>query len=537
MSPRLDIANLPTGTVLLGKYRVEHTIGVGGMGVVVACHHRTLGTRVALKFLLPRLVSDRAVARRFVREAQAANRIHSEHVARIMDVDQLPNGLPFIVMEYLEGNNIAAHLAAGRTFSIPEALDLAVQAAEAIAQAHRVGVIHRDVKPSNLFLVEAPGEPLLLKIVDFGISKITGQAEAGFQQGLTETSTVLGSGLYMSPEQMRSAKDVDGRTDIYGLGLCLYELLTHTLPYVADNFADLCVKVQTEPPVPMRHYRPDVPEALARAIARAYAVQLDERYGSPADFALALAPFVAPPTRVLIEAVQQLGTRAVGETPLPPALAQTVVERVVKVPSEPPTAATRIEGRKAGAGAGAPAIASTSSSGSLSLRSTAAEVGRRVAPWAAILACVVLGVALAAWWFNHHAPAAPATSVPALEPSSEPRSRETPGASEPTSPVPVTGPDAAAAEPEASATDEQEPPSATRGGSVRLTPRAVPSGEASALPSASAAPSTEPSAAAVAPAEATATAQAHPERPEAEGDVRCLTTDPVTGEQKQVPCN
>ncbi len=297
-----DVLNIQPGTLLLDKYRVIETVGVGGMGVVLSVQHINLGTRMAIKLLLPQLMSNEALVKRFLREARAATRIQGEHVARVLDVDTLPDGLPYMVMEYLEGWDLARHIAEGRRFTIPEAIECIRQAAEALAQAHEVGIIHRDIKPANLFLIES-GSKALVKVLDFGISKMVEDGDDAGAVGLTKTTTVLGSGLYMSPEQMRSAKNVDHRTDIYALAVCLYELLTHSHPYDADSFGELCIRVSTEEPEPIRKHRPDVSEALAQVIAKGYAREPHDRYETVAEFAAALAPHASaeastpPPTQ------------------------------------------------------------------------------------------------------------------------------------------------------------------------------------------------------------------------------------------------
>src|SRR5262249_18177189 len=173
---------------------------------------------------------------------------------------------PYMVMEFLEGKDLGRFLREGKRFPIDEALDLTVQACDALARAHAVGVIHRDVKPSNLFLTRRPDGTPLLKVLDFGIAKVVEDADKDKLQ-LTKTTVVMGSALYMSLEQMRSTKTVDHRTDVYALGISLYELLTGTHPFTAESFSELCVKVSLDPPQPLRDHRPDVPEALAEAIA------------------------------------------------------------------------------------------------------------------------------------------------------------------------------------------------------------------------------------------------------------------------------
>ena len=321
MNHPLDVAKLPAGTVLLDKYRVIRTLGVGGMGAVVAAEHMQLGNRVAIKFLLPTLVDNEMVVARFLQEAKAATRIQSEHVASVVDVGQMTGdglpakGIPYMVMEYLEGKDLSEWVKMGKKFPVDDAIDYIVQACEALAQAHKAGIIHRDIKPANLFLSQRDDREVV-KVLDFGISKL--MEEGPEDMGLTKTTTVLGSGLYMSPEQMRSAKSVDFRTDIYSLGVCLFELLTGTQPHTAETFSELCVKVNIDDPTPLRDYRPDISKELAETIAVAYARKPEDRYQSVQELASALAPFARGGSQPTIEQIQGI-TRHESMVPPPPA--------------------------------------------------------------------------------------------------------------------------------------------------------------------------------------------------------------------------
>ncbi|MBW2526705.1 MAG: protein kinase, partial [Deltaproteobacteria bacterium] len=387
MGEPVDVTNLEPGTVLLNKYRVVETLGIGGMGVVVAADHLMLATRVALKFLLPKLLSNEQVAERFMREARAAIRIDSSHVCKVIDVDTLPDGPPFMVMEYLQGEDLAFLVDSGRRFAIEEAIDLIVQAAEALAQAHKVGIVHRDVKPANLFLVERGEEPAVVKVLDFGISKVMDDGDFAEQAALTKTTAVLGSGLYMSPEQMRSAKNVDRRTDVYALGVCLFELLTHTLPYTADSFAELCVKVSTEPPEPLRKYRPDVSEELAQVIAKAYTAKPDDRYQSIAEFAEALAPYSMPTSQATIDHIAIIGDRPTSPSMSvpPPAAPSDSGQQLRLAPGQTTAASADDSGQYVRT---APGHTTTGASASLA-RTAAAEAPKR-APVGMIVAASVL---------------------------------------------------------------------------------------------------------------------------------------------------
>ncbi|APR87736.1 Serine/threonine-protein kinase pkn3 [Minicystis rosea] len=308
VSAPLGIAGIAPGAVLLDKYRVVREIGAGGMSLVLSAAHVSLGTKVAIKLLLPTLADLPDSPQRFEREAKAATRIEGEHVAKVLDAGTLPAdgpgaGRPYMVMELLEGKDLGRLIKEGRHFSVTEAIDLVVQAADALSRAHEAGVVHRDVKPSNLFLTQRSDGSPLVKVLDFGISKVVEEA-AQESLELTKTTAVMGSAMYMSPEQMRSTKTVDRRTDVWSLGISLYELLTHTHPWTAETFSELCVKVSLDPPDPLRVHRHDVSEALARAIEIAYARKLEERYQSVGQLVLALAPFASPATRKHILAIR-----------------------------------------------------------------------------------------------------------------------------------------------------------------------------------------------------------------------------------------
>jgi eukaryotic-like serine/threonine-protein kinase len=297
-------AGVTPGEILLGKYRVERVLGMGGMGVVVAATHVSLEERVAIKFLLPDALLNPDTVARFLREARAAVRIKSEHVARVTDVGTLENGAPYMIMEYLDGSDLAGHSQRRGPLPIEDAVEYVLQACEAIAEAHALGIVHRDLKPANLFVAKrADGTPSV-KVLDFGISKITGVgSSSGADLGMTKTTTIMGSPLYMSPEQMASTRDVDARTDIWALGAILYELLTGTVPFQADTITQLCAMILQQPPPPLRNLRPDAPEGLQEIIRRCLAKDRDQRYQNVAEFASALAPYAPRRARISIERV------------------------------------------------------------------------------------------------------------------------------------------------------------------------------------------------------------------------------------------
>ncbi len=276
------------GDVIAEKYRVEERIGIGGMGAVVAARHLELGARVAIKLLLPDSARDPESVRRFSAEARAMFNLKSEHVAKVQDVGKLRNGRPYMVMEYLVGSDLATTLRAG-TLAPREVVHLVLQACEAVAEAHSLGIIHRDIKPQNLFLAKRVDGSACIKVLDFGISKVP--AQSGEHMSITHSSAVMGTPLYMSPEQLHSTADVDARSDIWALGVVLYELLTGRTPYEAPSAPALYAKMLSTPAIPPAQLYPEISEGLSLCVMRCLAVDRTKRYASVADLATALEPF------------------------------------------------------------------------------------------------------------------------------------------------------------------------------------------------------------------------------------------------------
>jgi serine/threonine-protein kinase len=308
-SPRPDLAPIRPGEVLAGKYRVERVLGVGGMGVVVAAHHLQLDQKVALKFLLPEALARAEVVARFDREARASARIRGEHVARVIDVGKLDNGAPYMVMEHLEGGDLASWLEHRGVLPIEQAVEFVLQACEAVAEAHALGIVHRDLKPANLFCTRRPDGTLCIKVLDFGISKMSGMGASG-DMGMTRTAAIVGSPFYMSPEQMHSAKGVDARTDLWALGVILYELLTDRVPFEAEEIPELVLKVLRDTPPPLSSLRPDVPPGLDAIVRRCLEKDRDRRYADVADLVRALVAFGPPRARLSLEVVNGIVHRA-----------------------------------------------------------------------------------------------------------------------------------------------------------------------------------------------------------------------------------
>lgn len=283
-------APVQIGDVLAGKYRIEKILGRGGMGVVAAAIHVQLDERVAIKFLLPEALQNDGIIERFNREAKAQIKIKSEHVARTIDVGTLDNGAPFIVMEYLHGTDLQQRLDREKQLPVEKAVDSVLQACEALAEAHAMGIIHRDLKPANLFVTRRADGTDCVKVLDFGISKFTDPSISG-DQDLTQTAATLGSPLYMSPEQLRSSKRIDARSDIWALGVIVFELVAGDVPFKGDSIGQLCVAVLGNRLPKLSEYRVDVPPGLQEVLERATAKDPSGRYAHIADFAAALCRF------------------------------------------------------------------------------------------------------------------------------------------------------------------------------------------------------------------------------------------------------
>ena len=278
---------LAPGTILLGKYRIDEIIGTGGMGRVVRASHLYLAQSVAIKILLPQMAESPSTVARFLREAQATVRLKSEHIARVIDVGTMPDGIPFMVMEHLEGNDLNQILRHHGP-QLPEIVcDLMLQACEGMAEAHAMGIVHRDIKPSNFYITRRPDGSMLLKILDFGISK----TPVGYEE-LTGTQTVIGTPSYMSPEQMKSGKQTDARSDIWSMGVVMYQLLHGRPPFSGESYVELVLKVSSEPPAPIGV---QLPAGLGDVILRCLEKDPRNRLQTVAELARMLAPFATDP--------------------------------------------------------------------------------------------------------------------------------------------------------------------------------------------------------------------------------------------------
>jgi eukaryotic-like serine/threonine-protein kinase len=269
-----------------GKYVVERVLGQGGMGIVFEARHVRLGQRVAIKVLGQALRDYPELVARFEREARAAGELSSPHAVRVFDIDATEDGTPYMVMELLSGRDLAHVLESEGPQPVGRAVRWLLEACDAIAEAHRLGIVHRDLKPSNLFLAQADGR-VIVKVLDFGIAKRASAKDPAITSGVAP----LGTPQYMSPEQVRCAKDVDARTDIWSLGVTLYELLTNHTPFEHEESSATIASIAADPVPDPRTLRPDLPDALAEVVLRALRKDPKERFESVADLVEELAPF------------------------------------------------------------------------------------------------------------------------------------------------------------------------------------------------------------------------------------------------------
>ncbi len=323
---------LQAGDIIDHRYRVQRVLGVGGMGVVALATHTALKAQVALKFLRPSVAQNPRTAARFLTEAQAAVRIKSPYVCRVTDVgSSAETGTPYMVMEYLEGRDLAQIIDQDGPLDVEAACLYALQTCEALAAAHTAGIVHRDVKPENLFLTTGTDGSPVIKVVDFGISKNT----VDHDSKLTQTQVSMGSPFYMSPEQMRSARDVDPRSDVWSMGVTLFELLTGQPPFIANSMPQLCSLVLEQAAPQLTEVLPDAPQALSDVIARCLQKERSQRFPSVDMLARAIAevvpgwghPYAERCTRILTGAygAQSVTPMEFAAVDLPP-------------PSEEPTA-------------------------------------------------------------------------------------------------------------------------------------------------------------------------------------------------------
>lgn len=277
------------GTIVDGKYLVHQIIGQGGMGTVYEAEHRTTGRRVAMKVLKPEHAAKPESVARLQQEARIVGQLKHNNITEIIDISQLRDGTHYLVMELLRGETLAHRIETRGALAPREVVSVACQVLSALAAAHRRGVIHRDMKPDNIFLIEKSGM-LLAKILDFGISKATLPEDQPHH--LTRQGMVMGTPYYMAPEQAMGERQLDGRVDVWGIGVVMYEALTGTRPFVAANYNALLVQILTVQPAPVESMNPAVSPALGAILRRALEKKRDQRFGSADELRLALEPLL-----------------------------------------------------------------------------------------------------------------------------------------------------------------------------------------------------------------------------------------------------
>jgi serine/threonine-protein kinase len=290
-----------------GRYVVERVLRAGGMGVVAAGRYPELDQEVAIKFMLPELAAHEVLSARFLREARLAAKVKSPHFVRVFDFGRIQSGVPYIVMEMLAGRDLRDEIAARGALPVEESVDYLLQAAVGIAEIHSYGVVHRDLKPSNLFLAEAAGARSI-KVLDFGVSK---EKSTDGEAGLTTTGHMIGTAQYMSPEQIKESKLADTRSDVWALGVILYEMLTTSLPFGADSEAmgEIIGLILHTDPIPLSVHRADLPRGIEAVVFKCLQREPENRYATVADLADALRPFASVASAHRIEAIHRaLGT-------------------------------------------------------------------------------------------------------------------------------------------------------------------------------------------------------------------------------------
>lgn len=279
-------ASLQPGRVVLDKYRIERALGAGGMGLVCLATHQVLNELVILKFVRPDLAGNDEAVERLLVEARLASKLRGNHFARIHDAGRLEDGVPYIAMEYLVGHTLAEELVARGALPEAEAVDWTIQACTALEECHEVGIVHRDVKPENLFLAETARGDRVLKLIDFGISKHIQLNHR--QRGLTNPGESLGSPWYMAPEQMRAPQSVDRRADIWSLGVVLFQLVAGRVPFDGNTLAEVCAQVLCEEPLPLSVAASAVGPELSAVVARCLEKDPAQRYATASAMADAL---------------------------------------------------------------------------------------------------------------------------------------------------------------------------------------------------------------------------------------------------------
>lgn len=486
------------GDTLLGKYRVERVLGEGSMGTIFAARHLESGEVYALKVLSAKALASSQATPRFLREARALARLRGPHVATVHEIARLPTGAPCMVMEYLRGSDLQEILARGVP-PLRDALDWMIQACDGVAQAHASDIVHRDIKPANLFVSPLPGGRSQVRVLDFGIAKLA-EPDGPLDNELTQAGMVFGSPSYMSPEQMRQTKDVDGRTDVWALGVVLYEMLTGTLPFSpAAGPMDLVLRIAGDTPARPIELRPDLPPALDAAVMRCLEKKRERRFQTAAELADALRAVLAtlpadnhaPPAPVPVSGGAPPGATSVsggappGATsvsgaipPAPPSARGAIVPGPISVRGAAPQAPASVSGGippapVSGRGGEPPGTAGSALpvSSAVGPVSAAAPPSRRRAPrWALVAAAVavvaIAGAAVLLLWpreaeTGEPQPAQGVSSTASGAPAPSAEGAPDPSAA-PSPPAASASPSASRAEPTASAPTASAAPSPAR---------------------------------------------------------------------------
>jgi serine/threonine-protein kinase len=452
---------IAVGQVVAQKYRVDRFIGQGGMGVVVAGFHLELDQPVAIKFLVTESGLESEGAERFRREARAAAKIHSEHVARVFDIGLLDERVPYMVMELLNGSDLEHELERRGALPVAEAVGYLLQAIDAVAEAHSVGIVHRDLKPTNLFLAQRADGSRIVKVLDFGISKSLGSGRQR-EVALTRTAAFVGSPLYMSPEQMRSARDVDPRADVWALGAILYVMVTGQLPHPGASLPEVCLAVMNTAPRPLKDFIAGAPDGLEPILMRCLAKEPAQRYASVAELAERLLPF-APEWQSLVDRASRL-LGGVHAGSYPPALARSSNPPAVSSAFTPRISAPQMSDQPTPPSATEAPWSKTGRKGRSKRRTPLIIAG--LLGLVTLLGLLLFGI--------RHKPEAPALAgLPAHVPSSSPNTRPEPPvvvaemhAAAPATPAePVADPAASSALP--------APPAPAPAKAERVPPRAI----------------------------------------------------------------
>lgn len=378
------------GDVLDGKYKVVRVLGKGGMGVVMSAEHAELGHRIALKFLSRAGAKNEETLARFALEAKAAALMRSEHATRILDIGRLPSGEPYMVLEFLEGSDLGALVTRRGPLPIADAVTYVLEACEAIAEAHSLGIVHRDLKPDNLFLATRPDGTKIVKVLDFGISKFSSPLDdkLGSIPALTTTSAIIGSPIYMSPEQLKSTRDVDHRTDIWSIGVALYELIAGQPPFAWRSMAELSAAILKDAPVPLSTRMPKVPLELDRVILRCLEKNPEDRPANIAELAWALVPFGKPDAVHSAERASELLARG-PKRPTKRSMAEIEQRQALETQSDQTSAVSR-KIVAVPAGASGPAAPGATTKELLALTDSLTAPILRGLPIAAIFAVLLL---------------------------------------------------------------------------------------------------------------------------------------------------